>query len=174
MPRSHRIVLPHRPHHVTQRGNRRQPVFFGDDDYRLYRKIVADQCRIADVRVWAYCLLPNHIHLMLVPETSPALTVAVGEAHRRYTTAINKRERWTGYLWQGRYGSQPFTHDAAICAVARYIELNPVEAGLVARPDDWPWSSARSHLRGDGDPLLDDAELRAMVPDWADLLREGT
>jgi putative transposase len=169
MPRTPRTVIPGMPHHVTQRGNRRQPVFFSEGDYRLYRHILAEQCRLAEVRVWAYCLMPNHVHLVLVPAASAGLTAAVGETHRRYTTAINKREGFTGYLWQGRYGSEVVA-DGGILEVVRYVERNPVAAGLGVRPEDWPWSSANAHLGGVPDPLLDDAPLVAMVADWRALL----
>jgi putative transposase len=170
MPRTVRIVLPELPHHITQRGNRRQPVFFKEGDYQLYLRLMTEECRKSGVRIWAYCLMPNHVHLLAVPETETALTAAIGEGHRRYTWLINRREGWTGHLWQGRYGSEPLADDAALFTVVRYIERNPVEAGLVARPQDWPCSSARAHLGGPVDPLLDDAELRAMVPDWAAFL----
>ena len=168
--RSAREVVPGLPHHVTQRGNRRQPVFFNDGDYRLYRYLLAQHCTHSGVNVWAYAFLPNHVHLLLAPRTAGALTAALREAHRRFTTAINRREGWTGYLWQGRYGSQPLKTDAELLAVTRYIELNPVEAGLVKRPQDWPWSSARSHLGWVADPLLTSAELIEIVGDWETFL----
>jgi len=170
LPRTARQVLPGLPHHVTQRGNRRQPTFFHDGDYRLYRHLLAEHCQHAGVDVWAYSLLPNHVHLLLVPQTAGALTEAVGHTHRRYTAAINRREGWTGYLWQGRYGSEPLIHDHELLAAARYIELNPVEAGLVRRPQDWPWSSARAHLGWQADPLLTSAELIEIVGDWESFL----
>jgi REP element-mobilizing transposase RayT len=97
-----RIVAPGLPHHVTQRGNRRQPTFFGEDDYRLYRSLLAEHATAAGVAVWAWCLMPNHVHLILVPQSATALTDCLRETHRRYTRHINQRERWRGYLWQGR------------------------------------------------------------------------
>jgi putative transposase len=174
MPREPRIVRPGLPHHVTQRGNRRQKVFFSDGDYTLYCQLLADECRKYGVQVWAYCLMPNHVHLLLVPQSAEALTPAVSETHRRYTTAVNRRQGWTGHLWQGRYGSEPIGNDAALFTVVRYIEQNPAGAGLVARPELWPWSSANSHLTGAADAVLDDAQLRAMVPNWRAFLAEGT
>ena len=91
-------------HHVAQRGNRRQQVFFGDDDYRAYRSLLAEGCGKAGVEVWAYGLMPNHVNLILTPSTRDGLRAVVAEAHRRYTRAINVREGWRGYLWQGRFG----------------------------------------------------------------------
>jgi putative transposase len=170
MPRSTRIVLPGLPHHVTQRGNRKQPVFFKPGDCQLYCRLMAEDCQANGVCIWAYCLMPNHVHLVAVPQAEASLTAAISEAHRRYTWLINRREGWTGHLWQGRYGSEPIENDGALFTVVRYIERNPVEAGLVAKPEAWSWSSARAHLTGTADPLLDDAALRAMVPDWTAFL----
>ncbi len=102
MARLARVVAARLPHHVTQRGNRRQQVFFGDDDYAAYRGLLAEGCRAAGVAVWAYCLMPNHVHLILVPSSADGLRAALGEAHRRYTRMVNVREGWRGYLWQGR------------------------------------------------------------------------
>src|SRR5690242_5118150 len=98
MSRLARAVVPDVPHHVTQRGNRRQRTFFCKDDYFLYAALLADSCRLHGVGIWAYCLMPNHVHLIAVPSTADALRKGIGEAHRRYTTEINRRERWSGYL----------------------------------------------------------------------------
>ncbi len=172
MARLARAVAPGLPHHVTQRGNRRQTVFFSDADYQAYRALVAEHCAAAGVAVWGYCLMPNHVHLILVPEDEGALRRALGEAHRRYTRRVNLREDWRGYLWQGRFAS--FVMDEPhLLAAARYVELNPLRAGLVRRAQDWPWSSARAHLAGKDDALVAAAPLRALVPDWRAFLAEG-
>ena len=116
--------------------------------------------------------MPNHIHAIAVPSSEEGLRWAIGEAHRRYTRRINFREKWRGYLWQGRFAS--FVMDEAyLPAAARYIELNPVRAGLVCNPCDWPWSSARAHLAGRDDPFVKVAPLLAMVPDWAAFLNSA-
>ncbi len=160
------------PHHVTQRGNRRQPVFFSDADYQAYLGLLAEGCREAEVAVWAYCLMPNHVHLILVPSTPDGLRAALGETHRRYTRMVNFREDWRGYLWQGRFAS--FAMDEAyLLACARYVELNPVRAGLVAHPGDWRWSSAAAHFAGRGDALVEAAPLSERVGDWAEFLAGG-
>lgn len=172
MPRTARIVVPGMPHHVTQRGNRRMTVFFGDDDYRAYIAQLTKRCAAADTAVWGYCLMPNHIHLILCPSEPDGLRAAVAETHRRYTNRINKREEWGGHLWQDRFRS--FVMDERhLIACARYVELNPVRAGLVARAGDWPWSSARAHLAGRGDGLVDPAPLLDLVEDWQGFLAEG-
>jgi putative transposase len=169
MARLARVVAAGLPHHVTQRGNRRQPVFFGDGDYETYLRLLTAGCRAAKVAVWAYCLMPNHVHLILVPSDPDGLRGALGEAHRRYTRHVNFREGWRGYLWQGRFASFPMD-EAYLLACARYVELNPVRAGLAR---DWKWSSARAHLAGADDGLVSVAPLLALAPDWAGFLRQG-
>ena len=172
MARFARVVAPGLPHHVTQRGNRRQHVFFGEEDYRAYRALLAESCGAAGVAVWAYCLMPNHVHLILVPEHRASLATALGDAHRRYTRRVNFREGWRGYLWQGRFASFPM--DARhLLACARYVELNPVRARLAARPEDWPWSSAAAHLGGRDDALVTARPLCDAIGDWASFLAGG-
>jgi putative transposase len=133
MARLARVVAPGLPHHVTQRGNRRQKTFFSPADYRLYRSLMAEWCGREGVEIWAYCLMPNHVHLIAVPEREDALQRAIGEAHRRYSRAVNLREGWRGHLWQGRFASFPMDQDHLLAA-ARYVELNPVRAGIRRRP----------------------------------------
>jgi len=164
--------VPGLPHHVTQRGNRRQPVFFSADDYVTYRAILAEGCAAAGVEVWAYCLMPNHVHLILVPSEADGLRAALAEAHRRYTRHINFREGWRGYLWQGRFASFPMD-EPHLLAAARYVELNPVRAALARRARDWHWSSARAHLAGKDDALVTVRPLLALAPDWAAFLGGG-
>jgi putative transposase len=172
MARLARVVAPGIPHHVTQRGNRRQRVFFGDDDYALYRALLAEGCRSAGVEVWAYCLMPNHVHLILLPADRDGLRAALGEAHRRYTRHINFREDWRGYLWQGRFASFPLD-ESYLLAAARYVELNPVRAKLAQRPQDWRWSSAKAHLEWRDDGLVAVGPLLKLVHDWPRFLAEG-
>ena len=141
------------PHHVTQRGNRRQRTFFRESDYSDYLRLMAEWCSKVGIEVWAYGLMPNHVHLIATPQTEDGLARAIGEAHRRYTRMINFREGWRGYLWQGRFASFVMD-DVHLVACARYVEMNPVRAGLAARPEEWPWSSARAHLAGEDDALV--------------------
>ena len=165
MARQARIVLPGFPHHITQRGNRRQQTFFGREDYALYRDLMIAACASQRMVCWAWCLMPNHIHLVLQPPDAGALARALSEAHQRYTRHINAREGWTGYLWQGRFASCAMDEGHALAAV-RYVELNPVKAQLVRRAEDWPWSSARYHVRGEVDGLTAAVEYLSRVPDW--------
>ena len=153
MARVARFAVPGLPHHVTQRGNRGEQVFFGDDDYELYRDLLASQCRRHGVACWAYCLMPNHVHLILVPDTERALGRALGETHRRYTLVINARLRVTGHLFQSRFGSVAMDDEHFLTA-ARHVALNPVRAGLVVRAEDWRWSSASAHLEGRDNALV--------------------
>lgn len=103
--------------------------------------------------VWAYCLMPNHVHLIASPSRPEALAAAVGATHLRYTRRVNRAQRWTGYLWQGRFASFPMEEDYLRNCI-RYVGLNPVRARLAKRAIDWPWSSVRAHVEGRPDPLL--------------------
>jgi putative transposase len=129
------------------------------------KELLAEGCKAAGVEVWAYCLMPNHVHLILVPGDEDGLRAAVAEAHRRYTRLINGRKGWTGYLWQGRFASFPMD-EAYTLDAARYVEQNPVRARLAARPQDWPWSSAKAHLRGRDDGLVSVRPMLDRVEDW--------
>jgi putative transposase len=157
------------PHHVTQRGNRRQPTFFGEEDYAAYVELMGQWCKEHGVEIWAYCLMPNHVHLIAVPRSEDGLRLAIGEAHRRYTRRVNFREGWRGHLWQGRFASFVM-HEPYLLAAARYVELNPVRAKLVVAPSDYRWSSARAHLKGKDDALVRVGPLLAMAGNWRRLL----
>ena len=162
-------MAPGVPHHVTQRGNRRQQTFFCEEDYKAYLHLLAQWCSRWKVEVWAYCLMPNHVHLIAVPPSKEALTRTVAEAHRRYTSRVNLREGWTGHLWQGRFSSFPLS-DAHLYTAVRYVELNPVRAGLVKEPWQYPWSSAAAHLAGCNDRLVRVGPLLKMFGDWREYL----
>jgi len=105
MARIARVVAPGYPHHIAHQGNRRQQTFFADDDYKVSIELMAEWCLRCGVEIWVYYLMPNHTHLIAVPESTESLRNAIGEAHRRYARMINFRENWRGYLWQGRFGS---------------------------------------------------------------------
>ena len=172
MARLARAVFPGLPHHVTQRGNGRAQTFFADEDYALYRDLLRDHCRAAGVAIWSWVLMPNHVHLILVPQDADGLRRALAPVHRRYAGAIHARERRTGHFWQGRFGCVAM--DDAHCAQAfRYVALNPVRAGLARHAADWPWSSARAQLGLDDDGMTDLRPTRERVPDFAALLAAG-
>lgn len=165
MARIARVIAPGVAHHVTQRGNRRQQTFFCDEDYRAYADLMAQWCGKHGVAIWAWCLMPNHVHLIAVPQTEDGLARAIGEAHRRYTLRINSREHWRGHLWQERFASFPLDEHHLIAA-ARYIEMNPVAAGLAEQAEAYPWSSARAHLHGIDDGLTTAEPLLGLVGNW--------
>jgi putative transposase len=169
MARIARVILPGIPHHITQRGNRRMQTFFRDSDYLAYINLMAEWCQEFKVEVWAYCLMPNHVHMIAVPETEDGLRRAIGEAHRRYTRMVNFREGWRGHLWQGRFSSFPMDEEYLLAA-ARYVEWNPVRAGLVKDPCTWQWSSATAHVKGEDDDLATVSPLLEIVGNWREFL----
>jgi putative transposase len=169
MARMARLIAPGLPHHITQRGNRRQETFFQEEDYQTYISNLAEWSRRCSVQIWAYCLMPNHVHLIAVPQSEEGLRRAIGEAHKRYSSHINSREGWRGHLWQGRFSSYPLD-EAYLLTVARYIEMNPVRAKLVKSPEKYPWSSASAHLAGRDDSLVKVRPLLDMVSEWESFL----
>jgi putative transposase len=169
MARLARVVIPGQPHHVTQRGNGRARTFFGEDDYALYRDLLATHCRAAAVEVWAWCLMPNHAHLILVPSDPDGLRRALARVHRIYAGVIQARRKRSGHFWQGRFGAVAMDEEH-LAAALRYVSLNPVRARLVERAQDWRWSSTRTHLRGRDDGLTALAPVKDRFPRFADLL----
>jgi putative transposase len=169
MARMARLVVPGIPHHITQRGNRRQETFFHEDDYHFYISNLAEWCRRCSVEIWAYCLMPNHVHLIAVPSSPDGLRRAIGETHKRYSARINGREGWRGHLWQGRFASYPLD-EPYLLAATRYIEMNPVRARLVPSPEKYPWSSARAHLTGGDDLLVRGPPFLDIVGNWKNFL----
>ena len=169
MARLARVVIPGLPHHVTQRGNGRARTFFSDADYALYRDLLAEHCRAADVEVWAWCLMPNHVHLILAPSDADGLRRALAAVHRRYAGVIHARRKRTGHFWQGRFGAAAMDEEH-LAAALRYLSLNPVRARLVERARDWRWSSTRAHLTGKDDGVTARAPIRDRFPNFADLL----
>lgn len=173
MPRSARIVVPGLAHHVTQRGNRRQRIFFSDADRRAYRDLLARACAKTGARCLAWCLMDNHVHVILVPETADGLRATLSRVHTTYSQRINASQGVGGHLFQGRFASYPMD-EGHLFVAARYIENNPVRAGLVAEAGDWPWSSARAHLGLAGeDGLTDVAALGDHIANWRAMLARG-
>ena len=166
MARQARTIVPGVAHHVTQRGNRREAIFLQPGDEAVYLDLMSTQLRRRDVACWAYCLMPNHVHLILTPEDGTGLALAVGEAHRRYTAFIGARGGWTGHLFQGRFGSVAMDEDHLMAAF-RYVALNPVKAALVARAADWPWSSAAAHIAGRSTPHVSVEPALARIDNFA-------
>lgn len=171
MARIARVVAPGYPHHIIQRGNRRQRVFFSDDDRIAYLDYLRTYAKPAGIHFWAYCLMDNHVHLIAVPERGESFARGFSEAHRRYTRMINFRESWRGYLWQGRFKSYPLS-ESHLYAAMRYIERNPVRAKIVKDAWHYPWSSARTHVLKEKNPILDDNFVISGIKDWKAFLAE--
>ena len=173
MARLARVVLPHLPHHVIQRGVRSLPIFHSPADREAYLDLVATFGARYGVQFWAWCLMTNHVHLVVVPPEDPAaLARAIGEAHRRYTRLVNFREGVRGHLFQERFHSFPIQTDLHLLTVVRYVERNPVRAKLVRQAVDYPWSSARHHAAHTPDRLVTNSPLHALAPDWSQVLTE--
>lgn len=178
MPRALRYIFAGTPHHVTQRGNHRQCVFFSDADHKAYLSRLHEYATQHQVEVLAYCLMPNHVHLVLVPASGEGLQRALQRLHWRHARRINRALERIGHLWQGRYFASALD-EPHFWAAMRYVELNPVRAGMVERAEDFPWSSARAHCgRGDDDPVLSSQphwlQRLSRVADWTGWLREGS
>ena len=173
MARLPRIVFPGHPHHVTQRGNRHNTVFFEPTDYKLYIDLLQESAAKAETEIWCYCLMPNHVHLIAVPSDEDGLRRTFADAHRRYTGYINARQRTTGHLWQGRFGSVAMD-EAHLYQAVRYVSLNPVRAKLVARPQDWRWSSVAAHISRKDDGLVTVAPILNRYGDFAAFLGDGS
>ena len=165
------MVLPGVPHHVAQRGNRRERTFFEDGDYALYLDLLADAAERYGVEIWSYCLMPNHVHIIAVPRDTDGLSQTFRRVHRHYTGYVNARMRVTGHLWQGRFSSVAMD-EQHLHASLRYVALNPVRARLVARAEDWRWSSVRAHYGGQDDHVVRVAPGLARVHDFSAFLGE--
>jgi REP element-mobilizing transposase RayT len=141
------VVLPGRAYHITQRGKRRQQVFFCDTDRQMYLNLLRDHASRAGMQILAYCLMPNHVHVVAVPERVDSLAKGFGRTHNEYARWVHIRERQTRHLWQNRFFSCPLDK-RRFAEALRYVELNPVRAGLVEDPCEWAWSSAPARING--------------------------
>lgn len=164
-----RLVVPGYPHHVTQRGVRRQRTFLDKLDYQNYQCLAETLLRESTLEILAYCLMPNHIHAVVVPEHPDSLALFFGRLHKRYAQRTNLKYEWTGHLWQNRFGSVVMDEQHTLTAL-RYVELNPVRSGLVEKPEQWPWSSSRGNLGLVDDPLIPARSALGIVPAWDDYL----
>jgi len=176
MPRIRRFVLAGVPHHVTQRGNRREPVFFGDADRTSYLRWLRDYAARHGLDVLAYCLMPNHVHLVVVPATRDALQRALKPLHMRHAQHVNRAKECSGHVWQGRFFSSALD-ETYLWAAIRYVERNPVRARFCSRAEEYAWSSAAAHCGLRGDPVLCDKpswlRQRAAIGDWSHWLSLG-
>lgn len=176
MPRVARKVFPGFPHHIVQRGNRRGQVFFNDGDCQYYLSLLRDYCLQRGVQILAYCLMTNHVHLVAVPPIGDSFKQVFNPLHARHALRINTKNGWTGHLWQGRYFSSVLD-EGYFWSAMRYVELNPVRAGIVGRAQDYPWSSAGGHCGCRNDALLTAdphwLEIKGQVRNWPSWLASG-
>ena len=154
MPRIARIIAPGYPHHVTQRGNNRATVFFDDEDRQTYLKFLSLYASKYKFQILAYCLMDNHIHLLVTPETEISLARGIGLANMLYTQYSNRKFHQSGRIWQNRFFSCVVESNGYLWTVSRYIERNPVKAGICEIAEAYPWSSARAHILGQADSVL--------------------
>lgn len=168
-----RIVLPGCAYHLTHRGNRRAPVFFEAADREYYLHWLLRDAQRWELEIWAYCLMTNHIHLVVTPHAQRSLARVMGRSQSRYAKRINRRYGWSGHLWEDRFHSSLLDERHFPNAV-RYVELNPVRAGLVWTAEDYRWSSASAHCRGTADRLVSEAPPGLVaVGEWSCWLSAG-
>jgi len=172
MPRQARNVFADIPHHITQRGNRQADVFFCDADKDYYLKLLQQYSQDHQVEVLAYCLMTNHIHLILKPTTEDGLQKVLKPLHMRYAQYINKKNDWHGHLWQGRYFSSALDEQYAYHAF-HYVENNPVEAKMVAKATDYKYSSARHHCGMLVDGLISEYDIGVNTQEYEDYLMQA-
>jgi putative transposase len=171
VPRIARIVVPDHPHHATQRGARRQLTFFKESDYARYLDLLAQNRSKTGAEIWAYCLMPNHVHMVIVPKSADGLARLLSNTHHCYARIVNAEHQWQGHLWQERFHSVVMDEEHLLAAV-RYIELNPVRAGLCRQATEWRWSSVHAHLRTRPDPIVTTKPMLDRISDWQSYLAE--
>ena len=175
MPRSARAVAVDTPHHVTQRGNGRQDVFFTERDREVYLDAFFDYAARYSVRVWGYCLMSNHVHFVVVPERERSLARVFGRTHSDYARYANLVQRSCGHFWQARFYSCALDEGHVWKALA-YVERNPVRAGMVDKAEEYAWSTAAAHIREDaldGRLELDEWRRHYSGERWGEALRIG-
>ncbi len=144
MPRKARILVPYCPHHLVQRGHDRKAVFVSNNDYQYYLGNLIEWKTKLGLRLYAWCLMTNHIHLIVEPHDDvTAISQLMKRINGRQTAYVNRLEGRSGALWEGRYKASPIQTDMYLLSCLRYVELNPVSAGMVAEPETYPWSSYR-------------------------------
>ena len=174
MARIKRIVIPNTPHHVTQRGVRSMNIFFKDEDYSYYKELLLAQCQLHDLKIISYCLMTNHVHLIVIPKHQESLSKAIGETHRLYTRKINFEQKVKGHLFQERFYSTPLGEQHFLYAL-KYVEQNPVKAYMVKCPWDYRYSSVRHRLNlQKEDELLSDYEVIDNITNYKEFLQEDT
>jgi len=174
MPRLRRVILPGEPHHVTQRGNRRTDIYCDNEDREVYLFLLKKYSSVNSIEIFSYCLMTNHIHLVVTPPDEKSLSSAMRDCHSTFAIYFNRKYNFSGHLWQGRYYGCALdsTH---FWEAIRYVESNPVRAGLVERAEDYRWSSTRAHCGLEKNRLLSPLPLThgLLIGNWADWLALG-
>ena len=172
MPRTARIVIPDFPYHITQRGNYRQDVFEDDEDRVSYLSWINDYSKKYKLSIVAYCLMDNHVHFIAIPRKDDSLAKVFSISHMRYSQYFNKKKKASGHLWQGRFYSCVMDDDYLVTAL-RYVERNPVRAGIVRKPWQWKWSSAGEHV-GQRNGIIDIENITTLIDtsdeEWKDYI----
>jgi len=172
MPRLARVVAPGYPHHVTQRGNYKQPVFEKEEDYVYYLELLRKYCHKYRLNIWAYCLMRNHVHFVCIPLRDDSLAKTFNTLHMLYAQYVNRKKGAAGHLWQGRFYSC-ILDERHVYGAVRYVENNPVRSGLVKHAEDYRWSSARNHIKDVSDEILSkDCPLLGEISNWGAYLKE--
>ncbi len=171
MARIARLVIPNHPHHVIHRGNRREKVFFNEDDKQAYLCVLTKQAEESGIEFWAYCLMDNHVHFIAVPKREDSFAKGFAQTHKLYTRRINFRKNWRGHLWEGRFKSCVLSEQHLYSAI-RYVERNPVKAGIVKKAEDYIWSSAKAHVYKKRDEVLSDNFVVDEINDWREYLSD--
>lgn len=161
MPRTARIICPGIAHHVTQRGNRQQEIFLDEEDRKTYLRLLGLYAGGESLHIVGYCLMTNHLHLIVIPRYEDSLAKTIQRGHLRYAQYMNGKYSWRGHLFASHYYSCPLD-ESHLWSAMRYVERNPVRARMVKRPEGWPWSSAATHCGRLLDPLLD----MSLMKDW--------
>jgi putative transposase len=159
MPRKPRLYMADVPCHVIQRGNNRQACFFDDQDYQFYLECLGDACRRYKVALHAYVLMTNHVHFLMTPLVDGSISRVMQSIGRKYVQYVNTEYRRSGTLWEGRHKASLVDAEPYLLKCYRYIEMNPVRAGMVAHPSEYRWSSYRANARGEASPLVQHHEL---------------
>lgn len=154
MPRRARLLVPGVPVHLIQRGNNRSACFYAEDDYHVYLGHLAEQAAKHGCALHAYCLMTNHVHLLVTPQHEDSLAQLMKALGQRYVQYVNRTYRRSGTLWEGRFRSCLLQDEAYVLACYRYIELNPTRAAMVAHPAEYRWSSYRGNAQGEANSLL--------------------
>ncbi len=170
MPRTARIVIPDLPYHITQRGNYRQDIFQDNEDRLSYLSWINDYSKKYKLSIFAYCLMDNHVHFIAIPRKEDSLAKVFSISHMRYSQYFNKKKNASGHLWQGRFYSCVLD-EGYLLAALRYVERNPVRAGIVRKPWRWKWSSAGVHV-GQGEGVINLENITTLIDTTAEEWKE--